>query len=207
MKYSELHPIPNYKFLIPCSLLLSMRNIITDKVVLTQTGKTMEDWFVMLDQKGALAMSHAGIFSLIGKIKGLSELNDWNRNLLTTTYGWSRGLKERGEKESGFEISVSKTVEVPINELYRAFVDENSRKNWLKEKITIRKARENRSARVKWPDNKTSLSIDFYEKGPQKSQVVIQHLKIENSERAAELKSFWRERVGVLKKLAEEMMS
>ena len=181
-----------------------MRNIITNKVVLPQTGKTMEEWFAVLDKKGASSIPHSEIFALTGKLKGLSELNEWNRNLLTTSYGWSRGLKERGEKESGFEISVSKTVNAPLNQLYRAFADEALRKKWLKEKITIRKATENKSARVTWADGASSLSIDFYEKGTHKSQIVIQHMKIESSERAAELKTFWQERVVVLKKMMSE---
>src|SRR4249919_1859095 len=118
------------------------RKIITDKVVLLQTGKTMMEWFAVLDKKGADKMLHTDIFMLTGKIKGLNKLNEWNRNLFTTSYGWHKGLRERGEKQDGFEISVSKTVNVPLNELYNAFVNDTQRKKWLKEKIIFRKTTE-----------------------------------------------------------------
>ena len=174
------------------------RQIITDKVVLPETGKTIEEWFAVMDKKGAAGLTSEKIFLLTGTIKGLNNLNEWNRNLLTTTYTWHKGLRERGEKAGGFEICVSKTVNVPLNVLYTAFTDDAQRKRWLKDKIVIRKATENKSARVTWSDNKTSLSIDFYAKGSEKSQIVIQHMKIENAARAGELKDFWKGRVEAL---------
>lgn len=183
---------------------MTARKIITDKAVLPQTGKTMEEWFAVLDKKNAFDISHKEIFAMTGKIKGLMNLNEWNRNLFTTSYEWHKGIKERGEKGSGIEISVSKTVNVQVSILYDAFANESRRINWLKEKLSIRKLTENKSARVTWSDGKTSLSIDFYDKGAVKSQIVIQHLKIENAERAAELKAFWLQRVAALKAYLEK---
>ena len=180
---------------------MAERKIITDKVVLPQTGKTMEEWYAVMDKKGADKLTSDKILLLTGTIKGLNNLNEWNRNLLTTSYTWHKGLRERGEKADGFEISVSKTLNVPLSVLYTAFTDDAQRKRWLKEKIVIRKATENKSARVTWSDGKTSLSIDFYAKGAEKSQIVIQHLKIENADKAAELKEFWKERVEALAEL------
>ena len=74
------------------------RQIITDKVILPDTGKTMEQWFSLLDNKKAFEMKHADIFALTATIKGLKNLNEWNRNLFTTSYEWHKGIKERGEK-------------------------------------------------------------------------------------------------------------
>ncbi|MFN2502355.1 MAG: hypothetical protein ABR530_10130 [Pyrinomonadaceae bacterium] len=181
----------------------SQRSVITDKLVLAKTGNSMEEWFRHLDELGARSMKHNEIFDLISGIEGLSPLGQWNQNLLTTTYEWDRGLKERGEKPGGFEISVSKTVNVPIEVLYRAFVDDKIRKKWLAHEIAIRKSTENKSARVTWPDNSTSLSVDFYPKGDLKSQIVVQHLKIPDSKMASEMKQFWGLRLADLKEHLE----
>jgi hypothetical protein len=180
------------------------RAIITDKLVVEKTGKAMETWFKQLDKKGAKLMKHIDIFNLIGTTEGLKALGEWNQNLLTTTYEWSRGIKGRGEKEGGFEVGVSKTINVPIDLIYNSWLDHKTRNKWLKEKIEIRKATENKSARITWADNKTSLSVDFYSKGAAKSQVVVQHLKIPDSKMAAEMKEYWGKTLESLKTLLEK---
>jgi len=180
------------------------RKIITDKLVVEKTGKTLEEWFKLLDKKGAKKLAHAEIFDLVAGIDGLKPLGQWNHNLLATTYEWDRGLKERGQKADGIEISLSKTVAVPVAVLYQALIDDKLRNRWLPEtNLVFRKTAENKSARVTWSDGETSLSIDFYLKGADKSQIVVQHLKIPDSERAAEMKEFWGTKLNGLKKLLE----
>jgi len=121
------------------------RKIITDKVVVEKTGKTMEEWFAVLDKKGAKKLDSHGIYDLIRSVGGLGSLGEWNQGLLSTSYQWSRGLRERGEKADGFEISVSKTITVPVGELYKVWADDSLRKEWLKEKgPSITKATDNK---------------------------------------------------------------
>jgi hypothetical protein len=180
------------------------RQIITDKLVVERTGKPMEDWFLLLDKKGAQKQDPEGIYALITKIPGLKPLGEWNQNLLCTTYQWNRGLRERGQKGKDFEIGVSKTVDVPISELYRSVIDDKMRSKWCKEKIEFSKTTLNRSARALWSDKQTRLSIDFYAKSANKSQVVVQHLKIPDSKKAASLKTYWSKTLDALKTLFEK---
>ena len=178
--------------------------IITDKLVIEKTGRTIEEWFEMLDKKGATKMSQPEIFNIISKTEGLKALGEWNQNLLTTTYQWERNLRERGEKAGGFEISVSKTINTPVDKIYDAWLDAKTRNEWLpKETIIFRKATANKSARITWSDNNTSLSVDFYNKPAGKSQVVVQHMKIADSATAARMKTYWGETLEVLKNLLE----
>lgn len=179
------------------------RNVITDKVVVPKTGKTMADWFEILDEKGAKKLDSHGIYELITSIDDLEPLGEWNCGLLSTSYQWDRGLRERGEKKDGFEISVSKTIAAPVAMLYSAWLDEGLRKKWLSEKITITKSTEDKSVRVLWSDDPTRLSVDLYPKGDGKSQMVVQHLKISDSETATRLKDFWAERLNTLKGILE----
>jgi hypothetical protein len=181
------------------------RNVITDKVVVPKTGKTMAEWFEILDQRGAEKLDSHGIYDLITSIDGLKSLGEWNCGLLSTTYQWDRGLRERGEKADGFEISVSKTISVPVEILYAAWLDEGLRTKWLSEKITITKSTENKSVRVRWSDNSTRLGVDLYPKGDGKAQVVVQHLKIPDSDMAARMKEYWGERLNILKRILENV--
>ncbi len=181
------------------------RNVITDKVVVAKTRKTMAEWFDVLDKKGAKKLDSHGIYELVMSIDGLKPLGEWNCGLLSTSYQWDRGLRGRGEKKDGFEIGVSKTIAVPVEVLYTAWLDVSLRKKWLNEKITITKSTENKSVRVLWSDDSTRLSIDLYTKGDGRSQMVVQHLKIPNSEIAAQMKEFWAERLNALKRILESI--
>ncbi|MDP2388194.1 MAG: hypothetical protein Q8M29_17605 [Bacteroidota bacterium] len=190
---------------MPAKTNTQKRNIITDKLVIEKTGKTMEEWFLVIDKKGGLNLNYKDMYALVSSIKGLESLGEWNQNLLATSYCWNRGIRERGEKGGGFEISVSKTIEVPVSVLYTSLIDEKVRNKWLgKEKIIIRKATENKSVRITWSDNETSLSIDFYPKNEIKAQVVVQHQKISDSKKAEELKIYWSEKLEKLKSLLEK---
>jgi len=180
------------------------RKIITDKLVVEKTGKTLEEWFLALDKKGGAKMNAKEIYSLVEKTKGLEPLGEWNRGLLSTSYQWSRGIRERGEKANGYEIGVSKTINIPLEVLYNSWANEKIRKKWLNKKITTRKMTENKSARITWSDEETSLSVDFYSKGEAKSQVVVQHLKIKNAKDATELKEYWSKTLDALKQLLEK---
>lgn len=181
----------------------NQRSVITDKVVVPKTGKTMQEWFTILDQKGGKELDAHGIYALIASIDGLKSLGEWNCGLLTTSYQWDRGLRQRGEKADGFEISVSKTIAVSVAMLFAAWLDEGLRAKWLPNDITITKSTENKSVRVLWNDNTTRLSIDLYPKGDNKSQMVVQHLKLPDAEKAAEMKEFWAERLNELKRILE----
>ena len=179
------------------------RSIITDKLVVAQTGATMEEWFRHLDSLGAQKMAHVDICNLVASIEGLKPLGHWNQNLLATSYEWDRGLKERGQKGKDFEISVSKTVNVSVEVLFKALFDEKLRKKWLDENIEITKQTENKSVRAVWSASATRLSVDFYPKSDTKSQIVVQHLKLPDSTVAAAMKELWATRLDALKSLLQ----
>ena len=180
---------------------IKQRKIITDKLVKSLTNKTMEEWFSVLDHKGAQKLKHPDIFKVVESIADLQPLGEWNQNLLVTSYEWSRGIKERGQKKNGFEVSISKTIEVPVNKLFAAWINTAKRLAWLKDDIIIRKSTKDKSARITWVPDNTSLSVDFYPKSGNKSQVVVQHQKILSSKKAIDMKEFWSEALDRLKGL------
>jgi len=179
------------------------RNIISDKLVIEKTGKTIEEWFKILDKKGAKNLKHEEIFNLVSSLDGLKSLGQWNQNLLTTTYEWNRGLKERGQRNDGFEISVSKTIEVPASRIFDYWNEESLRSKWLTEKkFIIRKATENKSLVITWKDDST-VRVELYKKSDAKSQVVVQHMKISDSKTAERAKDYWSKNLEILKTILE----
>jgi uncharacterized protein YndB with AHSA1/START domain len=174
----------------------------SDEAVKAKTGKTWKEWFAILDKAGASKLSHQDIVKYLHTKQGVGP---WWQQMVTVTYEEARGLRQRHQKPAGYQISVSRTVNVPLAKLYKAFANEKARKAWLAEDgLTVRKATTNKSMRVTWNDGKTSLEIDFYPKGDDKSQVVVQHSKLPNAKASAKMKTFWGEALDRLRAALEK---
>ncbi|MEP6570723.1 MAG: DUF4287 domain-containing protein [Acidobacteriota bacterium] len=161
----------------------------SDDAVQAKTGKTWKEWFAILDKAGAKKLSHQEIVNYLHQKQ---DVGPWWQQMITVTYEEGRGLRERHQKPGGFQISVSRTIKVPISKLYYAFANNKARKAWLAEDgLAVRTAAANKSMRVTWNDVMTSLEISFLSKGDDKSQVVVQHSKLPNARAATTMKTYW----------------
>lgn len=161
----------------------------SDEAVKAKTGRDWKEWFAILDKAGASKLSRQDIVKYLHTKQGVGP---WWQQMVTVTYEEARGLRQRHQKPAGYQISVSRTVNVPLAKLYRAFANEKARKAWLAEDgLTVRKATTDKSMRVTWNDGKTSLEISFLPKADDKTQVVVQHSKLPNAKEYAKMKKFW----------------
>jgi uncharacterized protein YndB with AHSA1/START domain len=161
----------------------------SDEAVKAKTGRTWKEWFAILDKAGALKMSHPEIVKFLHT---KHDVGPWWQQMVTVTYEQSRGMRELHQKPGGYEISVSRTVNVPLAKLYKAFATEKARQTWLNEDgLVVRKATVNKSMRITWSDRKTSVEIGFYPKGENKSQVAVQHSKLPDAKAGAKMKLYW----------------
>lgn len=173
----------------------------SDEAVQKRTGKTWKQWFAVLDKAGAKKMTHQEIVSYLNSEH---DVGQWWQQMVTVTYEQQHGLREKHERPGGYEISVSRTLSVGVSGVYKAFADVKLRGEWLGQNgLTVRKATTNRSMRVTWKDGETSLEINFYPKGSNKSQVVVQHSKLSNAPAAAKMKAFWGKSLDRLKQKLE----
>jgi uncharacterized protein YndB with AHSA1/START domain len=173
----------------------------SDEAVKAKTGKKWDQWFAILDKAGAKEMSHKDIVKFLNSNH---DVGPWWQQMVTVTYEQSRGLRDTHEKPGGYQISVSRTVNVPLGDMYKAVASEKSRRSWLSEdELVVRKATPNKSMRVTWKDGKTSLEINFYPKGDAKSQVVVQHSKLPDAKAAAKMKIFWAKALDRLREVLE----
>ncbi len=175
---------------------------ISDEAICAQTGHTWAEWFELLDAAEATAMNHQEIVAYVSR--NHPGVSDWWRQMLTVGYEQARGLREKHQKPDGFEVSRSKTIGVSVSRLYKAWEDYEIRRRWLPEHdLTIRTATRDKSMRITWSDGASNVDADFYPKGDDKCQIVVQHRKLQSSELAEQAKGFWSTRLVNLKKLLE----
>jgi len=175
----------------------------SDEAIRRRTGRGWEEWFDLLDEWGAAERTHREIARWVAEQQGVVPLA-WGAQAVTGSYERVRGLRAVGEHADGFAITASKTVAVPVDRLYDAFVDESLRRRWLPEgDLRERTATRPRSARFDWGDGETRVHVTFAAKGDAKSIAALQHRRLADAEQAAQMKAFWRERAATLKEVLE----
>jgi hypothetical protein len=111
--------------------------------------------------------------------------------MVAVTYEQERGIREKHERPDGYSISASRTFEVSINTLYKHWKNGKLRSRWLRDKIAIRRTTANKSMRITW-ENNTHVDVYFYEKGAAKSQLAVQHSKLDGLAQVERTRSRWK---------------
>jgi len=169
----------------------------SDKGIQAKTGKAYSDWFAILDAAGARKMTYKEIVAIL---HSRYRLGRWWAQKLTIIYEQERGLREKHETKSGYQISVSRTVPLPVGKLFTMWHDKKVRSKWLMDDaLAIRTATANKTLRGLWGNSKARVEVSFYPKGQSKCQVVVQHTKLSGSAEARRMKKYWSEALDRLK--------
>ena len=170
---------------------------ISDDAIRSRTGRGWEEWFDLLDESGAIEKTHTEIARWLREERGM---DGWSSQSVTVSYERARGLRAVGERPEGFSVTAQKTVAVPIDRLYEAFVDESLRERWLPDvELRERTATKPRSARFDWGDGGTRVIVGFIAQGEAKSTAALEHARIPDGQEAERMKAYWRGRLTALK--------
>jgi hypothetical protein len=175
----------------------------SDESIRQRTGRGWEEWFDLLDEWGAAERSHREIEIWVAGQQGVVPLA-WNAQAVAGSYERARGLRAVGEHPDGFRSSTTRTVAVPVERLYDAFVDPSQRGRWLLDgELHDRTATRPRSARFDWGDGSTRVHVTFTAKGVDKSTATVSHQRLADAREAERMKAFWRDRITTLKEELE----
>ena len=175
---------------------------LSGEAVRRATGRDWDELFARLDAWGAAGRGHGEIAAWLADEQGLDA---WWSQAVTVEYEKARGLRPPGGGRDGtFEVGASKTVAVPVERLFAAFVDAELRERWLPgDVLRERTSQPGRSARFDWEDGATRVSVAFTAKGEAKSQVALQHERLPDAGAAERTRAYWRERLAALKATLE----
>jgi Domain of unknown function (DUF4287) len=180
----------------------NVQRLTSDETVQRKTGHGWDHWLAVLDEWGAAERKHGEIAAWLMARHGVDS---WWAQTITVTYERERGLRAPGSGRDGlFEATASKTVAVPVERLFEAFVDPAVRERWLPgAALRERTSQPGRSARFDWEDGSTRVVVGFESKGDAKSMAALIHERLPDAAAAERSKSYWRERLVALKQLLE----
>jgi hypothetical protein len=171
----------------------------SDEAIRRRTDRGWEEWFDLLDEWGAAERPHREIARWVAEQLGVEPLA-WGAQAVTVSYERARRLRAVGEHADGFAITATRTVAVPVERLYDAFVDASLRERWLPAgRLRERTATKPASARFDWDGGETRVNVVFVGKGDAKSTAAVEHSRLAGAEQAGEMKAWWRERLAALK--------
>ncbi|HYP99217.1 MAG TPA: hypothetical protein VER96_11165 [Polyangiaceae bacterium] len=172
---------------------------VSSDAVARRTGKSWAQWFALLDAAGAAELDHKGIVAVLAQRHGVGP---WWQQMVTVAYEQARGKNGNAATDDGFQVDVSRVLELPLAKLFRFWAEPAERNKWLADdRFSIHKATASKSIRARWGRGVSRIDVDFCEKGPSKSQVTVQHNRIETSDAAEQMKAYWAKKIRALEAL------
>jgi hypothetical protein len=172
---------------------------VSSDAVARRTGKSWAQWFALLDAAGAAELDHKGIVAVLAQRHGVGP---WWQQMVTVAYEQARGKREKQESDDGYQVDVSKILELPLAKLFRFWVEPAERNKWLADdRFSIHKATASKSIRARWGRGVSRIDVDFSDKGAGKSQVTVQHNRIESPDAAEQMKAYWAKKIRALEAL------
>lgn len=97
--------------------------------VVEKTGKSLAEWFTILDRWGATTKGHPATAKYLASEWGVSAW--WSQNI-TVEYEKARGLRVVGQRADGrFEVSFRRTLPASAEWVYAAFTEPGLLNRWF----------------------------------------------------------------------------
>ncbi len=169
--------------------------------VLKATGRAWDEWLRLLDRAGAKKMPHKDIALMLSR---KFEVPNWWSQMVTVGYEQARGLRAVNQKKDGYSANASRTLAVPVADLYDAWENAATRARWLAEApMEVRRSTNGKSMRITWKTGNSNVDVGFFAKGPGKSSVQLSHSKLKSAAEVVRQKSFWKDALERLESLFE----
>ena len=174
---------------------------VSEEAIVKGTGRGWDDWYRILDAWDATSHTHTEIARYVN---GEHGIDGWWSQSVTVGYERARGMRAPNQRPEGFEVSVSKTIDMPSMDAWRAFVEPKRRASWLDLGLRMRTGTRTigRAARFDVPSEGTRVNVVFDPKGDDRAVVTVTHVKLADAADVASHRTAWRERLARLAALA-----
>lgn len=173
----------------------------SDERLTEATGKGWMAWIAILDAWGAQDRTHPATVTYLTDEHAAPA---WWRQTITVGYQRARGIRRKHQQADGFSIYASRTIGVPVEVLFQAFVDDEIRARWLEDgTMAGRSAQPIRVARFEWEGGPTRVMVTFDAKGRAKATAYVTHERLPDPDAGEAAKSAWKDRLAALKSFLE----
>ncbi len=196
---------------------------LNDSNVKERTGKTLKQWFALLDASGGI---DRGRRELVHELYSEHKVDEWWAVTIVVEYERAKAVVEKDGAPKGYSICVTKTITAPVDTVFASWGDNRLLDRWLGAKtrvsfqekgklenadgdrLTFQRIRANKDLRLTW-DHATrapasQVEVLFADKGKGKTGVTLNHTRIQSRRDADELRAGWSSAFDSLKSLLEK---
>jgi hypothetical protein len=162
----------------------------TDAAIQRGSGKTWDEWFLILDAWNAASKGHTEIARYVREDHAV---DGWWAQNVTVGYERARGMRALHQRPDGYSGNVSRTFPVSVERLFGVMTEQPF------EGVRLRTAQPHRSARFDVVERGSRVSATFTSRGPEKASVQLQQLGLPDAEAVDAARVSWRaylDRVG-----------
>lgn len=185
------------------------------------TGKSLGDWFAVLDQAGGPAAGRRDLGQLLF---AAHKVDPWWSSTILGLYEAAHGLREKDGRMKGYTICSTKSLKASPQTCYEMFATATALDRWLGPDhsldlveggslrngdgnvATLRKINPGKSIRMLWQQpgigEDTPVEIKFAPSGA-KTTVMVTHERLQTREEADGLRAAWGAALERLKQLVE----
>jgi len=167
----------------------------TEAAIAAGSGEGWDHWLRLLDAWGAGERTHTDIARFV---REEHAIDGWWAQAVTVGYERARGLRARHQTTRGFEVSVSKTIPAPRDEVWAAILEPRRRGRWLEPGDLGSRRRAGpvgRSATFDVPSDGTRVAIAIDARAEGRSTVTVTHEGLAGANDVESLRLAWRERL------------
>jgi uncharacterized protein YndB with AHSA1/START domain len=195
--------------------------VVSDDSCKAATGKTLGEWFALIDARGGPAIGRREIGQyLFAEMK----VDAWWSATINCEYEVARGVMDKDGKPRGYTVCATKTLKADPQQCYQAFADAPAWDRWFGSghqlsladggkfsnadgnRATVKKANPGKTLRLIWEDPALSLptpvEIKFTPAGA-KTTVIITIDRLQTRAEADGYRRAWGEALDRLKQVVE----
>jgi hypothetical protein len=179
----------------------SAMELASDAKLHEATGRSWLEWIAILDAWGGRDHKHGEIVEYLSREHSVPP---WWRQAVTNGYERATGMRKKHQQADGFTVYASKTLGVPLEVLFDAFVDDGKRAGWLKDgAMSVRGVQPGKVARFDWAGDESRVMVTFEGKGAGRTTAHVAHERLPDAAAGEAAKVAWRARLAGLKSSLE----
>jgi uncharacterized protein YndB with AHSA1/START domain len=186
---------------VPAPLDTKLLAGVSEDAMLERTGRSLADWFALLDAWGAESRTHTEIARWLVAEHGIEG---WWSQTVTVGYERARGRRVLHQTAGGFSVGVSRTVAAPPEAVTAAFRDPARLREWFPDApLTVHEGYAGRRGRFDWADPPSKVWLDLVSKHGGRTTLTVTHERLPDADATAALKERWREALDRLRAMLE----
>jgi hypothetical protein len=173
---------------------MAKRQSMSGEAVFKATGKHLKDWFAILRKMGAAKMTHKEIALALHQ---KHKVPGWWSQMVTVEFERETGKRQLGQTCYGdFQVTVTKTVSGSLDQALQVWQKMAAGHTGFsgvsfEGKPAVSKSEKWRYWRVPLSDGSRVVAV-IGVRGPGKSQIAINHEKIQSRDSADGWRTFWK---------------